>query len=86
MTTWRQLIQVEMNKREESFGDVVSCTLDHDGLDREFNDGYGGQEGFPFTLWTHFRVYFPTCYDGSEWVSSAPRAPCSEEMSHVGGG
>lgn len=85
MSTWRQLIQDEMNDQQESFSDVVKCTLDNNGLDMEFDEGFGWPEGSPFTLWTHSRVYFPTSYDGAEWVSSAPREPCSEIMTHVGG-
>lgn len=52
-------------------------------LDREFFDGFGGAEGAPFTIWTRTRVYFPTEYDGSEWVSSVPRNPCDEVIQHV---
>ena len=37
-------------------------------------------------LWTAARVYFPACYDGSEWCESVPRNPCDEATTHVGGG
>jgi hypothetical protein len=60
-------------------------TLTEDGLNREFNDGYGGSEGEPFTAWGEKYVYFPVVYDGAEWVGSAPRNPCDEKCSHVGG-
>lgn len=55
-------------------------------LDHQFHDGYGGEEGLPFTLWTKERVYFPVVYDGSEWVASVPRNPNGEATEHVGGG
>mgnify|MGYP003587901152 CR=1 FL=1 len=57
-----------------------------DKIDYDFNSGYGGKEGFAFTAWTKDRVYFPGCYDGSEWIDSIPRNPCDEATSHVGGG
>ncbi len=47
--------------------------------------GHGGEQGQPFTVWTERRVYFPLCYDGAEWVGSAPRDPCDEALRHQGG-
>jgi hypothetical protein len=55
-------------------------------LDYEFDDGYGGTEGPYFTMWTKDRVYFPSCYDGAEWISSVPRNPAGESTEHIGGG
>lgn len=55
-------------------------------LDREFDDGWGGIQGHPFTLWTESRVYFPVTYDGKEWCASVPRHPCVEPSQHHGGG
>lgn len=55
-------------------------------LDAPFDTGYGGPEGCHFTVWTGTRVYFPACYDGSEWVASVPRFPNGEAVAHVGGG
>lgn len=79
-TTWRKLI------KEALFDDeLIACTLSEDELDKKFSDGYGGSEGKPFTAWSETRVYFPVVYDGSEWVCSAPRNPCDEATSHVGG-
>ena len=84
-TNWRKLIEVELKKQEESWVDVVSCTLLEKELDEEFNpDGFEGPEGKPFTLWTHDRVYFPACYDGAEWVSSVSRLPDAVPTEHVG--
>jgi hypothetical protein len=83
--SWRQLIGYEMRRHRDSFRDVVSCTLSKDELDVMFDNGFGGTEGKPFTLWTGRRVYFPVCYDGAEMVRSAPRDPCDEPTDHVGG-
>jgi len=86
MTTWRELITLEMEEQGEIWADVVHCTLPDIGLDAEFDDGYGGEQGKPFTMWTANRVYFPATYDGSEWVASVARNPCDEVTQHVGGG
>jgi len=85
MTTWREEIGSEMEKRGETWADVVACTLTDAELDRRFYAGFGGINGTPFTLWTARRVYFPGCYDGGEWVASVPRHPCGEATGHVGG-
>jgi hypothetical protein len=86
MATWRDLITRAMDESGDDWTKkvhMVPMTLD---LDNEFDDGYGGTEGAPFTLWTVDRVYFPVCYDGSEWVASVPRNPCNKVTSHIGGG
>lgn len=82
MATWRELIKVEMKRNKDTWTKLVHVT--GADLDREFDDGYGGIEGEPFTLWTEKYVYFPVCYDGAEWVGSVRRDPCSEETGHVG--
>lgn len=82
--TWGRAIADE---REEA-GDespTVAIAPANLALDREFDNGYGGAEGMPFTLWTEERVYFPVVYDGAEWVASVPRNPCDEATDHVGG-
>lgn len=83
-TTWRELISDEMLKTGESFDDIVSCTLTDKELDVEFDNGYGGSEGRPFTLWTANFVYFPLVYDGAEWVGSVPRNPNGVATEHLG--
>ena len=80
--TWRQLL-------EEAIGDderILGTTLTDEEYDKEFDAGFGGSEGCPFTLWTDRRVYFPDTYDGSEWAASVPRNTCDEATDHVGGG
>jgi hypothetical protein len=86
MTTWRAELLEERHNHDESFKDIESSTLSEDELDREFDSGFGGTEGRPFTVWTKGRVYFPGCYDGLEWVDSVSRHPDGISTNHVGGG
>lgn len=84
--TWRELIQREMTEQKDSFDNIeFSISREENWLDIRFHNGYGYQEGVPFTVWTKTRVYFPVQYDGSEWCSSVPRNPCEEIISHIGG-
>ena len=87
MSTWRKLIERELEARGESWGDVLvsDITLDKKGLDREFDAGYGAEEGEPFTMWSKNRVYFPVCYDGAESVASVSRNPDGKPTRHIGG-
>ena len=85
MTNWKKLIQQEMENHNETFKDVVECTLTDEELMVEFYDGYGCSEGAPFTLWTTHRVYFPMVYDGDEWVGSVSRNPDGKPTYHFGG-
>lgn len=86
MTTWRQEISDAMSEAGETFADIDSITLSDEELDCEFDSGYGGENGLPFTAWTKARVYFPVCYDGAEWVTSVARNPDGKPTEHVGGG
>ena len=85
LVTWRKLIEDAMRVHGESLADQISIAPIDLDLEHEFDGGYGGSEGRPFTLWTTGRVYFPAVYDGAEWVASVPRNPCEEATSHVGG-
>jgi hypothetical protein len=85
MSNWKDLIQEEMQEHEETFEDVVECTLNDEELLVEFNDGFGCSEGEPFTLWTKNRTYFPVVYDGAEWAKSVSRNPDGKPTSHFGG-
>jgi hypothetical protein len=67
-------------------GPVIAYAPDEAAFDVAFSDGYGGTEGPGVLAWTEQRVYFPVCYDGSEWIQSAPRNPQAEGQAHVGGG
>jgi hypothetical protein len=86
MSSWRELLTEAMERRGESFQDIVDSTLTLEQLDKEFDSSYGGTEGEPFTVWTTNRVYFPAQYDGSEWVASVARNPDGKTTPHVGGG
>lgn len=85
MDTWRKLIGEAMEDKGESFADVVAIAPADLDLDRQFDSGFGGSKGHPFTLWTKKRVYFPVVYDGAEWVGSVARDPCDEASCHHGG-
>lgn len=85
MATWREMLEAEAEKREEGFDSLV-IAIEDGALDREFDDGFGGTEGVPFTAWGPKFVYFPVCYDGAEWVGSVPRNPSDEKTEHLGGG
>lgn len=86
MSTWKALITEELKLQGEGWDDIVSITLTEDELNKEFDDSYGIAEGKPFTAWTARRVYFPVCYDGSEWVESVSRDPDGQPTNHCGGG
>lgn len=95
MATWRELIQEEMDNNGDSFDNLVDFVLGGgksddwktvvEDLDAEFHDGYGGEGGCYFQLWTKDFVYFPICYDGAEWCGSASRNPNGKPLSHQGG-
>lgn len=81
---WRKGIAKCMEKHGETWKDVISCTATDDELNKAFNPGYGMPKGVPFTVWTEDRVYFPACYDGSEWVESVARHPDGHATRHIG--
>lgn len=85
-TTWRELIKKAMDLVQDD-GEIISCTLDDEGLDTKFDDSYcyGNTKGEGFTAWSATRVYFPVTHDGFEWVDSVPRDPCMEVTWHIGG-
>lgn len=85
LTNWKEMIEFEMKGHQETFEDVVECTLSEEQLVKNFDCGYGGTEGEPFTVWTANRVYFPICYDGAEWVESVSRNPDGKPTPHFGG-
>ena len=95
MATRRNIIAGSMKENGETWADVVAenvAVSDYqpDGstpsLDAEFDSGYGGPEGCRFLVWTSRFVYFPCCYDGSEWADCAPLAPSAGlTQAHIGG-
>lgn len=85
LTTWRKELEDACALVDESISDLEHITLTPEEMDKEFDNGYGGSEGIPFTAWSSQRVYFPCIYDGREWVNSVPRNPCDERTGHIGG-
>ena len=83
---WREMIALEMKSHGETWEDTADSTLTDEQLDKEFDSGYGGAEGDPFTVWTATRVYFPICYDGVEWCGWVSRNPDGRATAHQGGG
>lgn len=86
MATWFKMISQEMEAYGDSWENVAQAVPPEGELHEEFDDGYGGTEGVPFTVWTKDRVYFPVCYDGSEWCGSVSRNPDGQATKHQGGG
>jgi hypothetical protein len=84
MANWYNMLKDEMDSLNDDFGDKT-CTLTDDELKVEFDNSYGREEGAGFTAWGNKYVYFPLCYDGSEWIGFAPRSPCDISMKHQGG-
>ena len=85
MTTWAKELDQALKDAGDK-GESLACTLSDLELRVEFDGGSGCTEGAPFLAWTATRVYFPVCYDGAEWVGSAPREPQAAGQEHVGDG
>lgn len=85
MINWYTELKEAFASNNEDFSKMVT-TLTEEELQRDFDAGYGGSEGTPFTAWGEKYVYFPWVYDGAEGVACAPRNPCDEVTYHVGGG
>lgn len=83
--TWKKGLTDALAENGETWADVEANTLSEAEMATEFDDGYGGEEGAPFTMWTKGYVYFPICYDGSEWVGSVARHPNGKPTRHQGG-
>ncbi len=85
MVSWADMLQREFISNNEDYSKMIT-TLTDEELHKKFDTGFGGVEGIAFTAWGENYVYFPVCYDGAEWVGSAPRNPCDVKCAHVGGG
>ena len=100
-TTWRAEIAEALADNGETESDIIETVVGtyekYDpetrrylalpgSLDMPFDSGYGGINGCTFTVWTEKYVYFPACYDGSEWVASVARDPDGVATEHIGGG
>lgn len=85
MANWKTMLTEELQENGESWDDVESNTMTEEQMEKCFDNGYGGSEGIPFTVWTKNKVYFPVVYDGAEWVGSISRNPDGKPTSHHGG-
>ena len=91
MSTWKIKINDYAEQWGESCEDITFIwgKLDDElnPLTIEFDDDFGGTEGIPFRGYSETRIYFPICYDGSEWVGSVPVSVYStdEKPRHFGG-
>lgn len=82
-TTYRMLIEAEMQKRGETWDDVEFCTMPERRLDKPRQLSMHSLDTVPFTMWTKGRVYFPVLSDemGIVHIESVPRHPCKETNS-----
>lgn len=55
-------------------------------LDKEFDDGYGGNNSPDLCAWSKSWVIFSCDYDGSEWLTWVPRRPKAHTPQRPGGG
>lgn len=55
-------------------------------LDREFDDGYGGNDSPNLCAWSPSWVIFSDDYDGAESLCWAPRNPTAHNPIRPGGG
>jgi hypothetical protein len=86
MDCWKNMLMKEMELYGETLDDIVYNTMTEDDMNKMFDNGYGGEEGCIFTVWTEKSVYFPICYDGAEWVGRVSRNPDGVPTRHLGGG
>jgi hypothetical protein len=84
-TSWKEMFESKFKETGDSFETLVT-TLTEKQMNEHFHYGYGGTEGYPFTAWSENWVYFPVCYDGSEWIGKVRRNPCDVATDHQGGG
>jgi len=55
-------------------------------LDFDFDDGYGGENGYSLYAWTKTKVIIKSHYDGSESYETVPRNPENILPRAYGGG
>ena len=79
-TTYRMLVDAEMQKHGETWDDVEFCTMSERRMNKLRQLSRHSCDGVPFNLWTKTRVYFPVLSDemGIVHIESVPRNPCGE--------
>ena len=85
MENWKTMLDEALKEHGESWADVEANTMTEEEMAKNFDAGFGGTNGRPFTVWTKNTVYFPICYDGAEWVGSVSRNPNGKPTDHQGG-
>ena len=85
MANWKEMLIEVFRETGDDF-QKMETTLTDEELVKEFDAGYGCNEGAHFTSWGEMYVYFPVAYSGAEWVGYAPRNVCDIKTSHWGGG
>ena len=85
MTNWKEMLIAAMQKRGETIKDIEANTMSKKEMLKQFDQGFGGTEGIPVTVWTKNTVYFPIQYDGAEWVGHVSRNPDGKPTDHQGG-
>lgn len=76
LTTWRELISIELRFRKDEWKNVEKNTLTDEELDNQFDNSSGRVK--PFVIWTDKYIYF-SVYDGLiEICKSLPRHPIDE--------
>jgi len=76
---WYNELKDEFKVNGDSFDGMV-CNISQEELKMEFNGDFGQCNGSDFVAWTRDWVYFPVGYDGSEYVASVPRNPCTLKL------
>ena len=84
MTTWRTKLAYAMKSSDDPGPVIAYAPDDAETFDVEFDNSWGSLNGPPMLAWTERNVYFPICYDGAEWIESAPRNPQPKGQWHVG--
>jgi hypothetical protein len=84
MNNWKTMLDEALKEAGESWDDIEANTMNEEEMAKSFDSGYGGIEGQPFTVWTKNSVFFPVCYDGSEWVGRVSRHPDGKPTDHQG--
>lgn len=84
MENWKSMLDEALKENGESWSDVEANTMTDEEMNKMFDSGYGGTKGCAFTVWTKNSVYFPICYDGSEWVGRVARNPDGKPTYHQG--
>ena len=73
---------------EPSLRDQVQrfAKISAETLDKEFNDGYGGNNSPNLCAWSPSWVIFNDNYDGAEGIQWVPRKPIAHRPVRPGGG